>query len=255
MIKLLNLLLEAIKGKPKAIFLGGSPGAGKSTLFKKIIPSSFTSINVDDTYEELLTKAGLSLKQKDYGAEQNALAGKLMAQARTATVDKYTEKIKGKNNIVIDSLAASPGPVQKKKEELEALGYDCMMVMIFVSPLTSLERNNQRDRSLMPSIVIKSWHAVNTAIDTYKKMFGDKFIIVNNDPNGDYSFSKEKIEPFIKDSNPNAGSKIKTPEEIAKQKADKEKMYNEIGILLKKSHNFDDLTTATAKINKFTNEA
>ncbi len=255
MIKLLDLLLEAINGKPKAIFLGGSPGAGKSTLFKKIIPSSFTSINVDDTYEELLVKAGLGLKQKDFGAEQNALSGKLMAQARIATADKYNEKIKGKNNIVIDSLAASSGPVQKKKEELEALGYGCMMVMVHVSPLTSLERNSKRDRSLMPSIVIKSWHAVNTAIDTYKKMFGDKFIMVNNDPDGDYSFSKEKVIPFVQDSNPNAGAKVKTPEEIAKNKAEKEKMYKEIEILAKKSHDFDDLNTAKAKINKFTNEA
>lgn len=251
MIKLYDLLLEVAQGKPKAIFLGGSPGSGKSTFFKNVIPSSFTSINVDDTYEELLIKSGLGLKQKDFGAEQNALSGKLMAQARTATQDKYNDKIKNKHNIVIDSLAASPGPVQKKKEELESLGYECMMVMVYVSPLTSLKRNSQRDRSLMPGIVIKSWHAVNTAIDTYKKMFGDKFIIVNNDPDGDSSFSKEKVEPYIKDSNPNAGAKIKTPEEIAKNRAEKEKMYSEIEILAKKSHNFDDPNTAKSKINQF----
>jgi cytidylate kinase len=249
MIKLFDLLLEAVNGKPIAVFLAGSPGAGKSHISKQIIPTSYTSINVDDEYEELLKKNGLGLKQKDFGADQNKLAGTLQAQARKATQDKLNDKQSKKQNIVIDSVAGASGPVQKKKDELEALGYDCVMVMVYASPLTSLERNSQRDRSLMPGIVMKSWHAVNTLIDTYKKMFGPNFYIVNNETGKDTSFSKDKLDVYFKDTNPNPGAKVKTPEEIAKSKAEKEKMYKEIETMSKQIPKFDSIDTVKAKLN------
>ena len=65
------------------------------------------------------------------------------------------------------------------KKELENLGYNTMMIMTYVSPITSLERNKQRDRSLLPSIVIRSWRDVNKNIDTYKQAFSDNFTIVD----------------------------------------------------------------------------
>jgi dephospho-CoA kinase len=248
MIKLYDLLLEATQGKPKAIFLAGPAGSGKSFISKKIIPSSYTTINVDDTYEELLKKAGIGLKQKDFGLDQNTAAGKLMAQARKDTQDKFNDKISKKQNVVIDSVAAASAPVQKKKSELEALGYECIMVMIYVNPLTSLERNKQRDRSLLPGIVLRTWHSVNTNINVYRKMFGDKFYIINNDPNIDAEFSKEKIEPYLKDSNPNAG-KQKSPEEIAKSKAEKDKINKEIEAMVKTLPKFDSIDSVKAIIN------
>jgi hypothetical protein len=56
------------------------------------------------------------------------------------------------------------------------------MIMTYVSPITSLERNKQRDRSLLPSIVIRSWRDVNKNIDVYKQAFGDSFTIVDLNP-------------------------------------------------------------------------
>ncbi len=250
MIKLYDLLLEATQGKPKAIFLAGPAGSGKSYISKKIIPSSFTTINVDDTYEELLKKAGIGLKQKDFGVDQNTIAGKLMAQARKDTQDKFNDRITKKQNVVIDSVGAASGPVQKKKEELEALGYECIMIMIYVNPLTSLERNKQRDRSLMPGIVLKSWHGVNANINAYKNIFGDNFHIINNDPNVSNKFSRDQVEPYFKDSNPNAGKK-KSPEELAKSNAEKDKMYKEIEAMVKTLPKFDTIDSVKATINNF----
>ena len=57
MISLLEVLNE-VTGKPKAIFLAGPAGSGKSTFVRNNIPN-LKVINVDDTYEELLKKAGL----------------------------------------------------------------------------------------------------------------------------------------------------------------------------------------------------
>ena len=65
MIKLMDLLLE-VSTKPKAIFLAGPAGSGKTYVSKQLIPSNLTVINVDDTYEELLKAAGLGTKIADF---------------------------------------------------------------------------------------------------------------------------------------------------------------------------------------------
>ena len=69
MIKLLDLLLEATT-KPKAIFLAGPAGSGKTFTSAQIIPKNLTVVNVDDTYEELLKAAGLGLKVEDFTQDQ-----------------------------------------------------------------------------------------------------------------------------------------------------------------------------------------
>jgi predicted kinase len=195
MIKLATLLKE-IKGIPKAIFLAGPAGSGKSTLTKQLLPSSYQVINSDDTYEELLKASGIGLKQKDFTPDQLSQAAKLQAQARKTTQDTLAKSIEGKNNIIIDGTGAASGPVLKKKQQLEDLGYETLMLMIYVSPLTSLERNQERDRSLMPSIVLRTWRDVNKNISTYEQAFGDNFILLNNDSKDD---SKDDVVKKLKD--------------------------------------------------------
>ena len=99
MIKLATLLKE-IQGAPKAIFLAGPAGSGKSTLTKQLLPSSYQVINSDDTYEELLKASGIGLKQKDFTPDQLSQAAKLQAQARKTTQDKLAQSIESKNNII-----------------------------------------------------------------------------------------------------------------------------------------------------------
>ena len=155
MISLVQLLKE-IQDKPKAIFLAGPAGSGKSYMNKLLIPKDFQTINSDDTYEELLKASGIGLKQKDFTPDQLSQAAKLQAQARKDTQARLEKSIEDRNNIVIDGTGAASNPVLKKKQQLEELGYECLMLMIYVSPLVSLERNKNRDRSLMPSIILRT---------------------------------------------------------------------------------------------------
>ncbi len=60
MIGLISLLKE-MQGKPKAIFMAGPAGSGKSYISQKLVPSNFNTINVDDTYEELLKASGIGM--------------------------------------------------------------------------------------------------------------------------------------------------------------------------------------------------
>ena len=249
MIKLSTLLKE-ITSKPKAIFLAGPAGSGKTYISKQLIPSSLKVINSDDTYEELLKASGIGLKQKDFTPDQLSQAAKLQAQARKTTQDKLAQSIEDKNNIVIDGTGAASGPVLKKKQQLEDLGYETLMLMVYVSPLTSLERNAQRDRSLMPGIVLRTWRDVNKNIDIYRQAFGDDFILLDNNPeNTNKGFSPELIKPYTQDSA--AVGKPKTPEEMAKSRAEKEALNKEIEVMVKQLPEFDSVDSAKSKIQNF----
>jgi predicted kinase len=249
MISLVQLLKE-VQGAPKAIFLAGPAGSGKSYISSQLIPNTFTVINSDDTYEELLKASGIGLKQKDFTPDQLSQASKLQAQARKVTQDKLAKSVEDKNNIVIDGTGAASGPVLKKKQQLEDLGYETLMIMIYVSPLTSLERNQQRDRSLMPGIVLRTWRDVNKNIETYKQAFGNNFILLNNNPKeANKEFNSDLLKPYIKAST--AIGKPKTPEEQAKSDADKAQLNKDIESMVNQLPEFDSIETAKNKINEF----
>jgi dephospho-CoA kinase len=253
MIGLVSLLKE-IQGKPKAIFMAGPAGSGKSTVSKQLIPSNFVTINVDDTYEELLKSSGIGMKLAKMSPDELKKAGELMSQARKTTDIKFQDTTKDAKNLLIDSVGGSPKTLLKKKQELEDLGYDTLMLMTYVSPITSLERNMKRDRSLLPSIVIRSWRDVNKSIDTYKQAFGNDFILLNNDlKDADKSFDEEYIyQTFIKPLG--QIGKEKSPEEKAKSKAESEKIYSDIKQSLNNQPEFDTLEQAQQKITKFINK-
>jgi predicted kinase len=249
MISLVQLLKE-MKDGPKAIFLAGPAGSGKSYISSKLIPNTFTVINSDDTYEELLKASGIGLKQKDFTPDQLSQASKLQAQARKVTQDKLSQSVENKNNIVIDGTGAASGPVLKKKQQLEDLGYETLMLMIYVSPLVSLERNQQRDRSLMPGIVLRTWRDVNKNIGTYKRAFGNNFILLNNNPeDAKQEFNTDLLEPFLQAST--AIGKPKTPEEQAKSDAEKAQLNKDIESMVKQLPEFDSMDTAKNKIDEF----
>ena len=251
MIKLVSLLREAIK-KPKAIFLAGPAGSGKSTIAKQLLPSNIPVLNIDDTYEQMLKDTELGMDIKNFTPDQLSQAAELMASARKTTDEKYQELLKSLNNIIIDGTAGASRPISKKKEQLEALGYDTMMLMLYVSPITSLERNQNRQRSLLPGIVLRTWRDVNSNIDTYRDMFGkDKFILINNNPpKAETQFNPKDIKTRFFDTS-TAKGRSKTPEEQAKSKAESEKLNQNIQQLLQTTPKFDNLSTAKTKIKNF----
>ena len=253
MIGLISLLKE-IQGKPKAIFMAGPAGSGKSYISSKLVPSDFTTINVDDTYEALLKASGIGMKLAQMSPDELKKSGELMGQARKTTTKKYENAIKDAKNILIDSVGGSSKTLLKKKQQLEDLGYQTFMIMTYVSPITSLERNMKRDRSLLPSIVLRSWRDVNKNIDTYKQAFGGDFTLVNLDPDdANKNFDEEYIyQTFIKPLG--QVGKEKSPEEIAKSKAETKQIYSDIKQTLNTQPEFDTLEQSQQKITNFINK-
>jgi predicted kinase len=249
MIKLLDLLLEA-SARPKAIFLAGPAGSGKTYVTKQIIPSDLTVINIDDTYEELLKAAGLGTKIADFNQDQLSQAAKMMGQAQKATKEKFAQMSAAKNNIVIDGTGAASKPLLKKKQELEALGYDTMMLMIWVSPYTSLKRNAGRDRALPPAIVLKTWQGVNLNTDNYKEAFGDKFVLINNDPEGKAEYNPDYARRMFFNTVKGSG-KVYTADERAKRDQEIQALNSSIENLVSITPEFTSIEDAKSKINNF----
>lgn len=253
MIGLISLLKE-IEGTPKAIFMAGPAGSGKSYISNKLVPSDFQTINVDDTYETLLKASGIGVKLAQMSPDELKKSGELMGQARKATDEKLKAALANANNILIDSVGGSSKTLLKKKQELEDLGYQTAMIMTYVSPITALERNIQRDRSLLPSIVIRSWRDVNKNIDAYKQAFGNNFTLVNLDPdNANKNFDEDYIyQTFIKPLG--KVGKEKSPEEIEKSKSETQQIYLDIKQTLNTQPEFDTLEQAQQKITNFINK-
>lgn len=252
MIGLISLLKE-IQGKPKAIFMAGPAGSGKSFIASKLIPSNFNIINSDDTYEELLKETGLGLKQKDFTPDQLSQAAKLQTVARKETDKKYQELTKNLQNVIIDGTGAATKPLLKKKEELESLGYDTFMVMAYVPVLVSLERNMQRERSLMPGIVLKTWRDVNNNINAYKKAFDDDISIVNTNTDKDLNiFSKDKLQKYFDQSQ--AIGKPKSLEQEKKSQIEREQLVSDIEQMSNNIPTTDTPEQAKQKITNFINK-
>jgi predicted kinase len=246
----LSHLLKEINNTPKAIFLAGAAGSGKSWIINQLLPKDFAVINVDDTYEALLKSTGLNLNQKDFTPDQLSQAGQLMGQAQKITREKYAELLKSMNNLIIDGTGAASKPLIKKKQEIESLGYKTFMIMVYVSPLTALKRNFERSRNLLPSIVLRTWAGVYSNIDEYKSTFNTNIVIINNDPeDADRGYDAEKVKPFLDQTK--AKGKPKTPEEQEKSRQKFQELNSDIKSLIMNPPETENLNTAKSKINQF----
>jgi len=247
MISLVQLLKE-VQGQPKAIFMAGPAGSGKTTILNQLGLQDFKVINVDDVYEKLLKN---SIGKEDFASmtpEELSSAAKLMGKARAITKEKEVKALESLQNIIIDGTGAASKPLLKKKADLEAMGYSTFMILLYVSPMTSLKRNAERGRSLPTSAVLKSWEGVVKNIDTYRQAFGDNIVVLNNDPeNADPTFDVQSIIKAF----PQPKGKEKSPEEEEKSKADKEKTNQEIQSLLNIEREFDTFDVAKNKVNEF----
>jgi len=253
MVSLVELLKE-IKNGPKAIFLAGPAGSGKSTFIKSNIPN-LKVINVDDTYEELLKQSGLDKPQSTFTSDELSQSSKLMSRARKETTAKLQSAQEEGESIIIDGTGGASNPILKKKTQLEDLGYDTMMVMIYVSPLVSLERNKSRGeaggRSLRPSIIVRTWEKVNKNINTFQNMFGDNFILVNNDPEGaDKTYNEKEIQNYFDQV---TAAREYSDEEMAKKEAEQKELESSIKQLLLDLPEFTPQTQIKSKINGFLN--
>ena len=183
----------------KCVFMAGGPGSGKSFTamdifgIDKNLKSSFSSfglkvVNSDSAFESLLKKNGVNPKDlARIEAEEPELWDTL-----TNNPDSLRNKAKeisqkqkafyeaGRLGMIIDGTGHDYAKIQKNKKYAESLGYDCYMIFVNTSLEVAKERNQNRDRVVPDTILVKSWKGVQENLGKFQNLFGGNFRIVDN---------------------------------------------------------------------------
>ena len=217
-LKLLNLLFEGVydPGILKCIFLGGGPGSGKSYAVKEIFGIgtdtllTFTSfglklVNVDIAFEKYATEGGIDLKDLFRIEKEDPEAWHAInfaedspfqrAKRVTKSIKKQYEQ--GRLGLILDGTSSDVSAVKEKLQVAEALGYDCFMVFVNTSLETALSRNKKRTRTLPDELVAKLWKECQESLNMYRKIFGDKLIIVNNEESDNSSRMYDAVRKHV----------------------------------------------------------
>ncbi len=239
MISLMQLLKE-VQGKPVAILLAGAPGAGKGSVLRDLDLSGLKTLNLDDTIAALSKTDGFTLNQKAANAEDRSKFMKAMAAAtKKLKGEQIPQAIANGESFILDGTSASKNQTIKLTNELKEAGYEVMMLYVYTDLETSLKRNQERfeksggeDRSLLPGAVLSTWKGVTQNFNDYQDLFGSNFISVANTGEDETmkdieNILKTYVDPFkVKDG------REKTEKELARSKASKAKLNQEVQDIL-----------------------
>jgi predicted kinase len=175
----------------KAVFMAGSPGAGKSTIANKLFGGSgLKTLNVDAFWQLYKTKS----KQGNY--------------SRYWELYKDQEKnfLDGRLGLIIDGTAKNPERMAQIKQNLEEMGYDTAMVFVNTSLDVSMDRVITRAKSagkdlgreIDPSFVQDAWEKTQKGLGALQAMFGGQFFIVdNNRPNPNIKYVASTMDRWL----------------------------------------------------------
>ena len=198
-----TIILESQCPNPKAIFMAGGPGSGKSTVIRELgLEGNISVINPDDAYEAGLAAEGLPFDREDllsryrpikaeyldavdsgdeekiaelepeYSRLRNILSRnmQIFAAARKGAKETQVDMSCNMQNFLVDGTGGDFRTVSKQIRDLRSKGYDVAMIYVSVPLETSLGRNRSRGESggrrLADSSVEKSWNAVNRNLES-----------------------------------------------------------------------------------------
>jgi predicted kinase len=182
----------------KALFLAGGPGAGKGFVAQNIGLDShgLKTVNPDEAFEYLLQKHGMEMDPETIGSEKGQ---ELRAKAKDIQLKQQALWTEGRLGLLIDGTAKDVNKIQKLKTELDAAGYDSIMLFVNTDLDTNLERNRRRARTLPDDFVTQMWNGVQKNIGHFQNMFGkSNFMVIDNsldkiDTVGDQLSNAEKF--------------------------------------------------------------
>jgi predicted kinase len=180
----------------KAIFLAGGPGSGKSYVAQQLglQARGLKVLNSDDAFEYLMRKHDLSFEMPP---EEQPERDVVRARAKKITSKKQDIYLGGRLGLIIDGTAKDPGKMAKLKTELEAIGYQTMMVFVNTSLRTALQRNLLRPRKVPADIVTQSHKLVQANKEQLADVFAPNYVEINNNENPNFNEPLKRVEKFI----------------------------------------------------------
>lgn len=191
------------KAVPRAVFMVGGPGAGKTNVGKglKLGRRGYKVVNQDLALEPMKEEAGLPANEQQYDKEQRSMRAKLGAAARKAADAKMQKYKDNRESMVVDGTGASYNATMKKINALREAGYEVSIVFANTSKEEAIARNKARaERALPDMIVERTWDAVQESAKLYKQEFGNKFYELNtNELKMGENLPQEFLDKLYKD--------------------------------------------------------
>lgn len=166
--------------------MAGSPGAGKTTVARKLFSGmGLRMLNVD-TFHAYYTKQG---KPIDY-----------------AHFFKLTDKqkqlyVQGRMGLLIDGTARRIDITKQTKDEVEALGYETCMIFVNTDVDTCIERANKRaeveNRPIDEATIREYWSITQKNLGLLQSMFQGQFFLVDNSAQADLSYVGKAMRGFF----------------------------------------------------------
>lgn len=158
----------------KAVFMAGSPGAGKSTVGRMLFSNTgLKPLNVD--------KFWTLYNKKDRPGDYEKYWDLYQKQEKNL--------LQGRLGLLIDGTAKNPAVINDIKQRLEARGYETIMVFVDVDLETSMQRAKAREtdpsspdrgRAVDPEFIKTTYDRVQQAKSKLADMFGNMFFNVDN---------------------------------------------------------------------------
>lgn len=162
----------------KAIFMAGTPGAGKSYTISKIQSGRIAPrvVNTDIIIEFLANKKNRSLKGSD---NLNAFWKEHEDKSKKLNRDRLLSYLNGMLPLIIDGTSSDINNLLARAGALESLGYDVGMVFVNTQFETAMKRICQRDRSVDKEVVEQFYAIADENRKFYKSKF-DFFLEIDN---------------------------------------------------------------------------
>jgi adenylate kinase family enzyme len=183
----------------KAIAMIGPMGAGKSTIARQLVGGSgLRSLNLDN-FNELLIKQG-----KVVGGN---LTPDQLERSWQLTQAQKGNWVDGRLGLLIDGSGRNVEGLVKPLLQLEALGYDTMVILVNVSLETSLQRQQSRaaqqaqqygtGRNVPADLAKSSYDQIQQNIPKLQQLYGNKLLIINNEGAVDLTQEKTIVDRFL----------------------------------------------------------
>jgi adenylate kinase family enzyme len=174
----------------KAVFMAGSPGAGKTTIAARLFNGSgLKTLNLDKFWQYYNRKG----KEKDL---------KKFWDRYHRQSNRYREE---KLGLLMDGTGRRIDKIRSIKDELESIGYDTAMVYVVTDLETAIDRAKRRaaspgpdqGRTIPDDIIAQTWKSVQSIQHDYKEMFGDTFFVVDNSNTPKLDNVEKKIDAWL----------------------------------------------------------
>lgn len=166
------LLAESIedKGILKAIFMVGTPGAGKSYIIKQISDGGIQPriVNTDKLTEFF---------KEDGNIDWDIYGDKI----QTLTKKQITLYLNSLLPLWIDGTSSDPKSLFRRQGILKSIGYDIGLIWIDTPIEDALQRNQQRKRKVPENYIIDVYKKIEPLKKYYKTQFSPYYEIQNGE--------------------------------------------------------------------------